>query len=92
MPFNNLPEDLRRLPQWLLWRSVQETPDVKPTKLPISVHTGNLASVTNPSTWATFEAACQYAEHASGIGFVLTQESGLTCIDLDNVIKTLNTF
>lgn len=81
--YNNLPNRLKSLPQWIVWKLVQEHEECKATKLPVNAKTGNLASVTNPDHWSTFEEVCAVAENYSGIGFVLRQENNITCIDLD---------
>jgi hypothetical protein len=81
--YNNLPPELKALPNYILWAYQHTTPDAKPTKLPINAATGYLASVTNPAHWSTFDAVLQVSDRASGIGLVLTADAGFTCIDLD---------
>lgn len=69
---NNIPAELRALPQWVCAGA---------DKLPINPHTGSAASVTDRSTWGTFNQAI-----ATGmrVGFVLTPEDPYCIIDLDN--------
>lgn len=81
--YSMIPEELKALPQWITWNYKETGPDTKPTKLPINPLTGQLASVTNSSTWGTFQDAILAAPYCSGLGFVLTSESGYSCIDLD---------
>lgn len=78
---NNLPAELRALPQWVNWR--YEVVDGRKTKVPYSP-TGKMASVTDPTTWVEFAIAVQAAKNFDGVGFVLTKTSNLTIIDLDN--------
>ena len=79
----NIPEELRALPQWVCWR--YEERDGKRTKVPIRA-AGGRASSTSPADWTTFETAVAASEHHDGIGFVFTRESGLVGIDLDHAL------
>jgi hypothetical protein len=80
-----IPEELLAYPQWVLWKYAA-TPKGRQTKLPYSAVTGQLASVNDPSTWATYDkavAALAFGQH-SGIGFVLSEADPYTFIDLDD--------
>jgi len=81
----NFPKTLRELPFWFLWRL--ETHDGKQTKVPYRID-GKKASPTNPNDWTDFETACRAfdPEKYNGLGFVLTKEAGIVCIDLDGCI------
>ena len=81
----NFPKTLRELPFWFLWRL--ETHDGKQTKVPYRID-GLRASPTNPNDWTDFETACRAfdPEKYNGLGFVLTKEAGIVCIDLDGCI------
>lgn len=70
---SKIPAELRELPQWVCAGS---------NKLPINPKTGEMASVTDPSTWGTFYEACEAG--MANVGFVLTAEAGFTIIDLDD--------
>lgn len=85
MTFQNIPQEMRIYPQWVMWR-YEDTDSKKPTKVPYSAKTGALASVTNPDTWATFDEclAAMPSGWYSGIGFVLTENDPYTFIDLDD--------
>lgn len=72
MSWQNLPEELKQLPQWV---------GAGENKVPIDPKTGYTASVDDPSTWGTFEQACSCG--ASHIGFVFTKEDPYVFIDLD---------
>jgi len=78
---NNIPAELRALPQWVNWR--YELVEGKKTKIPYSP-TGKVASVTDPTTWVDFNIAVQAAKAFNGIGFVLSKDDDYTIIDLDN--------
>ena len=78
MNINSIPAELRDTPQWVNWRTL--TRGGKPTKPPFQPN-GNPADSTRPDTWTDFETA--FGADNRHIGFVLTQEAGITGIDLD---------
>jgi primase-polymerase (primpol)-like protein len=81
----NVPDELRVLRQWLLWR--REIRDGKPTKVPVTTM-GFHASITNPGHWSTFGCALQAAARTrfcDGVGFVFTEGDPYCGIDLDNI-------
>ena len=55
MNIQNIPHELKRRPQWVLWR--YETRDGKPTKVPYNARTGYRADSTDPATWCSFDEA-----------------------------------
>jgi primase-polymerase (primpol)-like protein len=82
-----VPEALRQLPQWVLWRYEQRDGAAKPTKVPYTC-AGYKASSTNPRDWSSFEYALKMSRRpgfCDGIGFVFTAEDPFCGIDLDNV-------
>ena len=86
--FENIPEELRNLKQWLCWN--RETRDGKETKVPYIPNTKKRASSTNSSTWKTFDEAImayRTGKHA-GIGFVFTDNDKYCFIDLDKCRNT----
>ena len=72
-PFACIPAELRQRAQWVCHKG----------KIPINPRDGSFASVTNPSTWATFDEACTAASAYSGIGFVLSADDPYSIIDID---------
>ncbi|MGW4076045.1 bifunctional DNA primase/polymerase [Streptomyces asiaticus] len=56
-------------------------------KVPLSVNGGRVtpASSTDPSSWCTYRTV-QRSAAGAGLGFVLTSEDRLVCIDLDHAI------
>jgi len=70
---NNIPLELRALRQWVC---------AGVNKVPVSPRTGRAASVTDPSTWGTFDEACSTG--SPFVGFVLTASDPYTIIDLDD--------
>lgn len=87
-PFLVIPLELRRQLRWVGWDQTPR-PDGRPCKAPINPHTGENASVNDPETWASIEAAMACAQRdarVGGIGFVLTN-SDYWALDLDHVIS-----
>lgn len=84
---DGIPEALRAIPRWVMWRSVQRS---KPNgqkvwaKLPMTVD-GSAASSTDPSTWSDFDTVCDaliMSDGFDGIGLVLNDD--VHGIDLDD--------
>jgi primase-polymerase (primpol)-like protein len=88
---DTIPQELKALPQWVCWRYVLR--DDKWTKQPVSIHTGDGADSTDPTTWASYEDALAFYQQfhpeglVAGIGFVFAKEAdprkSLCGIDLD---------
>lgn len=81
---DQIPEELKALPQWVCWRYV--TREGKQTKLPIDAKTGSAASTTDSDTWASFGEATismEWGQH-DGIGFVFAASDPFFMIDLDD--------
>ena len=73
---NNIPLELRQLPQWVCAAA---------DKKPLDPKTGGAASVTDSTTWAAFDVACAYADqYGLRVGFVLAESDPYTIIDLDD--------
>ena len=66
-------DELRLHQQWVCWALVTRPGAAKPTKPPMSPHTGRGASHAKPSDWGTYEQAKAMAERRkfAGVGFVL---------------------
>lgn len=95
--YENIPQELKDLPQWLVWR-YENIGSAKPTKIPYNPK-GRFgeykASTTNPATWGTFKEACFAYENIKGgasydgIGFVFSVNDPYTFIDLDKTINPI---
>jgi predicted P-loop ATPase len=87
---------LKNYPIWLVWKKeLVETPGSEGlksqrfTKIPYQIN-GYKASSVNPSHWVTYEQARKAYEsnkQFSGIGFVISREFPLLCLDFDHCIK-----
>jgi hypothetical protein len=88
-PFLSIPQELRDLPRWVVWRwePDPEKPD-KPRKPPFcAADLRRHASSTNEATWSTFEKALSVIERgkADGLGFAL--EAPYVLVDLDSELS-----
>lgn len=93
LPFNpdGIPEELKALSQWCCWRLQPRGEGRKPGKVPVmAISPERNASVTDPSTWTTFDRAMEsYTDgKTDGLSFVLTAGDPYTIVDLDDVIQT----
>ena len=81
--FYNIPEELRLLPNWVLWRLVPQE-GKKPTKIPYCIN-GYKADTTDLSTWRTFDQCFSVFQNGNydGLGFVFTNTE-YSGIDLDD--------
>ena len=81
---NNIPEELRRRPQWLVWRL--EERDNKPTKIPYIAGGVGKASSTDSETWRSFDEAVVVLKTGryDGIGFAFSTGDPYAGIDLDD--------
>ncbi len=88
----NIPDELRELPQFVGWRHEQR--GGKRTKAPINPNSHGLltyAKTNDRDTWSDFNTAidaCTKHPELAGIGFCLSPDDGLTALDLDHVIDT----
>ena len=81
--YENIPDDIKALPQWVNWRSVPRKDGGRPTKPPYQPD-GKLAKTDNPKTWSTFDTVKAVADQFDGVGFVLTREDPYVGLDFDN--------
>lgn len=81
--YNNIPQELRELRQWINWKKEYVNGNDKPTKIPLRPYDGYKASVTNPLDWSTFGHAVDMAAFCDGIGFVFTKSDPFCGFDLD---------
>ena len=82
--FYNIPDDLRKLNQWCLWRFEDIGAD-KPTKVPYSKDHKKL-NVNDENAYLSFQEAMNIFNigNYSGIGFVFAQGGNIAGIDLDD--------
>lgn len=89
--YNRIPQELKALANWVLFKKVKRinknTGEIAFTKQPYQTN-GELASVTNASTWNSFTKVYNKLTSSKydGIGFVFT-DSPIMGIDIDHCIK-----
>lgn len=80
---DRIPRELQELSQWVI-ADMSLNAKGEPSKAPLIPSNGRAASVTDPATWGTFEAAKQTGQP---VGFVLAASDPYTIIDLDDPFK-----
>lgn len=85
--FENIPEELRILRQWVNWK-LELDKNGRSTKVPYQIN-GQKADSTNQSTWSGFDDVISaYNKHDfAGIGFVVTVDRCIIGIDLDHCVN-----
>jgi hypothetical protein len=85
---DNIPIELRQIPQWVGWKSGRARADGKRPKLPINPRNGRTAKSDDPATWGDFAAALAAVERFAleGVGFMFAEGGEYTGIDFDNCI------
>lgn len=68
--YEQIPQELKALPNWICWDAVPDEKRGKIKKVPINALTGGGAMSNNPSTWCDFDTAVKASEKHSGIGFM----------------------
>jgi hypothetical protein len=86
--FNEIPEELRELPNWVVWRLEKRAGKggiVRETKVPYNARTHRLAASNRQATWSSFgdatEALKALGKGYNGLGFCLTRP--FVGVDLD---------
>lgn len=72
-------EDIKKEKIWIGWKLVQRPDQAKPTKVPIQ-KSGQLASSTDPKTWATYD------EVGENKGVVFEPTVGIVGVDFDHCV------
>jgi len=86
--FCGIPLALRSIPQWLPWKNVVSITYPRGKKIPLNCKNYGAGDSTDPSTWGTYDDAriMQEAYRHTGLGFALTKEVGIFCVDVDECI------
>jgi putative DNA primase/helicase len=87
---NNIPQELRARPQWVVWK-YEDKGDGTTGKVPYSPIFCKRASSTDATTWSTWEAAeAAYVQGKyDGVGYVFTAEDPYLGIDLDDCFNPM---
>lgn len=81
----NIPDELKKRKQWVLYHLKCDPNREKPTKIPCTTDNAP-ASATNPATWCNFKEALKTFRSGigDGLGFVFTDKDPYCGIDLDS--------
>lgn len=71
-----LPRELTSVPRWVRHDA---------RKRPLGASDGRMVDCTRPAAWATFQEAKE-SPHGVGLGFVLSVEDDIACIDIDGCV------
>ncbi|MDG0950015.1 phage/plasmid primase, P4 family [Bacillus paranthracis] len=88
--FNEIPAELKALPQWILWKF--EMRNGKQTKVPCQFN-GEMARANDRRTWSTFATAVKFYLEGDydGIGFVFSRQDNYIGIDIDKCVTDRKT-
>ena len=83
--YEQIPEELRSIKSWGLYKRIWQPEKNKYTKIPYSALTGTKTSSTEPDQWVTFDEALQAlsAYSLDGLGFFFG--NGYVGIDVDHI-------
>lgn len=100
MDYSNVPQELKKMNRWILYRLFLDEKTGKYTKKPFNARTGGMAQSNNPNTWCDYGIARSVVENYDGLGFMLGD--GIFGVDIDGVdlkdsivkevITTLNSY
>ena len=78
---DKIPESLRSLPDWCLWRDILPNREVAATPFQVN---GLPASLSDPATWGTLDKALSRLDRGdyAGVGFFVHEGNGLVAIAL----------
>jgi putative DNA primase/helicase len=90
-PFSagEIPQELKERSQWVNWNI--EIREAKETKIPYQPN-GQHARANDPTTWTSFETACQALKNESGfdgVGFVFSDHDDYAGLDFDNCVDPI---
>ncbi len=80
---------LTRHQQFIIYRR-ELKPDGKMAKIPVNYQSGRNASAHDSANWLSYDQACENANRLGdqhGVGFVITPESKVFCLDIDGCLQ-----
>lgn len=92
--YENIPQTLKNLPNWICWKAVPQPRPDDPEhigKIPINPKTGGNAQSNNPDTWTDFDTALKASEQFTGIGFMFGN-SPFFGVDIDGIEPDIREF
>lgn len=85
--YENLPESLKELKQWVCFKLEFNDKKGKADKIPKNALTGYNAKSNDPDTWTDFETAVAAVDKYGFDGIGIQFANGIFGVDLDNVIQ-----
>lgn len=87
---DGVPKAIKEIPHWLLWKNIITEQYPRGKKIPLCSNGDftEAGSSTDPKTWCTFDDAVESMGRfkTSGVGFVLTKDARVFCVDIDKCI------
>jgi putative DNA primase/helicase len=80
---DNIPDELKRIPQWHVWKWEWREKSQKWDKPPYAID-GSYGSSTDASKWCTFDEAVAALPRFDGLGLAMGAGIGMVGIDLDD--------
>lgn len=86
---DNIPEEMKNNKNWVAMRVTFNEETNHMQKMPIDVNRGCAAKIDDPSSFATFDEACEYAHKykCKTVAYALDGKDNISCIDVDQSIK-----
>lgn len=86
-------EELKSHRNWVGWLKKERRRNdgsTRTDKVPISPHNGKFASVSDSSTWGSFQQVedCLDLHSPDGIGYVFTSDNNIVGVDIDNCVDS----
>lgn len=89
MDYSGVPQELKELPNWGLFRKEWDARKGKYNKYPINAETGELAKSNDPSTWTSFNHAIEKVNQYGAAGLAFFIQPPYMLIDLDHCFEDI---
>lgn len=92
MGYEQVPDELKRLPRWGLFKKEWVEARQRFTKIPIDPHTGKGGKSNDESTWTTFESALEAGPRFKASGLAFYFKPPYVGIDIDHVEQEMKQY
>lgn len=89
MDYSGVPQELKELPNWGLFRKEWDARKGKYNKYPVNAKTGKLAKSNDPSTWTSFTHAVEKVNQYGAAGLAFFIQPPYMLIDLDHCFEDI---